>query len=301
VTSAIHASVQLPTSSREGREPDAGLVREICAAAEELGFDAVCVGDHIKHPRPMLESVVTLSVAAASTHRVGLEWSMLVVALRQFAVIHKQIATLACFAPGRVSVGIGVGGEFEEEWALCGVPRTDRGARTDQAAALLRAALRGEQVSMPGHAPVRLDPTPLSPPPLFFGGRRHLALKRAAEHGDGWVGWLHSPDGFAATAAALRKLLAKEDASQFWYGMQLPVHIGALPEHPMLSPHLRKYMLSGSPEQVGRRLAQYRDRGATRFKLVLVGEADHGRQLELIASQVMPALRGQKAVNGGAL
>ena len=80
--------------------------------AEAAGFDGVYVGDHLVHPRPLLESVVTVSAVAASTAHVALGFCVLLVALRPTVLLAQQLATLAAFAPGRLRIGVGVGGEI---------------------------------------------------------------------------------------------------------------------------------------------------------------------------------------------
>jgi alkanesulfonate monooxygenase SsuD/methylene tetrahydromethanopterin reductase-like flavin-dependent oxidoreductase (luciferase family) len=61
-------------------------------------------------------------------------------------------------------------------------------------------------VTFPGIGAVCLDPIPPTPVPLFFGGRRPAALRRAAHYGDGWIGWLHSASGFGAVREVLPEL-----------------------------------------------------------------------------------------------
>ena len=289
-----HVSVVLPTIGEIGRPADPAHVVATARAAERLGFDGVWTGDHIRHPRPMMESLVALCFAAAHTEHIGVEWSVLQIAMRRLPVIAKQIATLAGFAPGRVGVGIGVGGQYAQEWELVGVPRAERGRRTDVAVVQLRAALDGKDVTFPGVGAVRLDPVPPLPVPLFFGGRRQAALRRAAGHGDGWVGWLHSPGGFAAVREALREQRADLGRSgPFWYGIQVPVVFrlpGKRPEV-TLPRDSEQYAVTGSPADVAGRLREYWDAGADRFKLNIFDAPPGLDQLETLGREVLPELR----------
>ena len=289
-----HISVVLPTIGEVGRPGDAGHVVAAARAAEQLGFDGVWTGDHIRHPRPLMESLVTLCFAAAHTERIAVEWSVLQLAMRRLPVIAKQIATLACFAPGRVGVGIGVGGEYPEEWALVGVPRAERGRRTDGAVAQLRAALDGNEVTFPGVGAVRLDPVPPARVPLFFGGRRPAALRRAAEYGDGWIGWLHSPAGFAGVQRDLREQRAGLGRrGPFWYGIQAPVALtgAGMPSGVTLPRDSERYTIAGSPGEVAARLREYWDAGADRFKLNVFDAPPGLDQLEVLGCEVLPELR----------
>ena len=289
-----HVSVVLPVMGQGGRPGDPGHIVATACAAERFGFDAVWTGDHIRHPRPMLESVVSLCFAAAHTERIAVEWSVLLLAMRRLPVIAKQIATLACFAPGRVGVGIGVGGEYEEEWRLVGVPRAERGPRTDVAVTQLRAALDGTGATFPGLGEVRLDPVPPRPVPLFFGGRRPAALRRAAEHGDGWVGWLHSPRGFGAVRDAVAQQRAElARCGPFWYGIQVPVLFpGAAEREEVTLPRdSQRYAVRGSAAEVATRLREYWDAGADRFKLNIFDTPPGLDQLDLFGREVLPELR----------
>jgi alkanesulfonate monooxygenase SsuD/methylene tetrahydromethanopterin reductase-like flavin-dependent oxidoreductase (luciferase family) len=289
-----HVSVVLPTIGTTGHPGDPRHIVATARAAEQLGFDGVWTGDHIRHPRPMMESLVALCFAAAHTERIAVEWSVLQIAMRRLPVIAKQIATLACFAPGRIGVGIGVGGEYPDEWLLVGVPRAERGRRTDVAVAQLRAALDGTDARFPGLGAVRLDPVPPAPVPLFFGGRRPAALRPAAEHGDGWIGWLHSPGGFRAVREAVREQRAGLGRSgPFWYGIQAPVLFAPPGKRAevTLPRDSERYTLIGSPGHVIGRLREYWDAGADRFKLNIFDAAPCLDQLEVLGREVLPELR----------
>src|SRR5437763_2022188 len=139
----------LPTAANpddDGVDPP--RVIESARRAEAAGFDGVYVGDHLLHPRPLLESVVTLAAVAASTQRVALGPCVMLLALRHPVVLAKQLGTLAAFAPGRVCVGVGVGGEYPAEFAAADVPLAQRGSRLEaglrQVRALLAADVAGE-------------------------------------------------------------------------------------------------------------------------------------------------------------
>jgi len=289
-----HISVVLPTMGTVGRPGDPEHIVATARTAEQLGFDGVWTGDHIRHPRPMMESLVALCFAAAHTQRIAVEWSVLLIALRRLPVIAKQIATLACFAPGRVGVGIGVGGEYAEEWQLVGVPRAERGQRTDVAVAQLSAALGGTDVTFPGLGPVRLDPVPPMPVPLFFGGRRPAALLRAARYGDGWTGWLHSPGSFRAIRESLQGRRAELGRSgPFSYGIQVPVLFSRPGERTsvILPRDSQRYAVTGGPDEVVGRLREYWDAGADHFRLNIFDISPSLDQLKILGSEVLPELR----------
>ena len=160
--------------------------------AEAAGFDGVYLGDHLLHPHPMLESIVTLSVVAAVTERISLGPCVLLFGLRQPVVLAKQLGTLAAFAPGRLRVGVGVGGEYPAEFEAAGVPLAERGRRMEMVLRSVRSLLadglhEGDVTLAPGAPDV----------PFLLAGWKEVSLRRAATHGDGWIGYLLGPDSFS--------------------------------------------------------------------------------------------------------
>ncbi len=73
--------------------------------AEESGFDAVWVGDHLHMPAPVYDSTVALAAVAATTTRVKLGFGVMLLGLRQPAWVAKQLTTIDALAPGRLLLG----------------------------------------------------------------------------------------------------------------------------------------------------------------------------------------------------
>ena len=74
-------------------------VREIAAAAEELGYDSVWTTDHVLTPKQhadgfgyVIESLISLAYVAGITKRVKLGTSIIVLAQRNAILVAKQIA-----------------------------------------------------------------------------------------------------------------------------------------------------------------------------------------------------------------
>ena len=94
--------------------------------------------------------------------RLGLQVGVYLLALRHPMVAARQIATLAEAAPGRLTVGVGVGGDDRGEVEVCDVDPSTRGRRTDVALQIVRALLEGQTVDGDGEffqVPGREDPT----------------------------------------------------------------------------------------------------------------------------------------------
>ncbi|MGH2871541.1 MAG: LLM class flavin-dependent oxidoreductase [Solirubrobacteraceae bacterium] len=193
-----------------------GPPRIVAAAtlAEELGFDAAWVGDHLSCPAPGLDAPACLAAAAAVTSRIGLGFSVMLLGLRPPAWAAKQLITIDQLSGGRLLLGVGVGGEFPEEFAAAGVPVRQRGARLDDSLAVLGDLLTGMPVDQRGRVlhvtSPGLEPALRALPPLYVGGRGEAALRRAARHGDMWLPMWLTPQRLAERAEMLAQLAAEQ-------------------------------------------------------------------------------------------
>ena len=136
--------------------------------------------------------------------------------LRAPAWAAKQLQTIDHLAgPGRLRLGVGVGGEFPEEFTAAGVDPRRRGARLDDALDVLPDLLTGLPVDHEGralsvHSPA-LAPAMATPPPIYVGGRGEPALRRAARVGDAWLPMWLSPAQVAERSAQLAELALERD------------------------------------------------------------------------------------------
>jgi probable F420-dependent oxidoreductase len=197
-------SVEFPSVSyREGAE----AVRHFARAVEEIGYDEIDMFDHVvmgypiegrppgpyQPTMPILEALMTLAHVAAVTSRIGLGTEVLVLPQRDPTLVAKQVSTLDTLSGGRVRLGIGVGWQ-EAEYEALGEDFHTRGARMDEAIALLRAYWGEARVDFEG---TRYRATAMSmepkPPqgrrlPLWIGGDSEAAYHRVGRFGDGWMG-----------------------------------------------------------------------------------------------------------------
>ncbi|HEY3774557.1 MAG TPA: LLM class flavin-dependent oxidoreductase [Solirubrobacteraceae bacterium] len=191
-------------------------VTEAARLAEELGFAALWAGDHLACPAPGLDAPAALAAAAAVTGRIGLGFSVMLLGLRAPAWAAKQLQTIDHLAgPGRLRLGVGVGGEFPEEFEAAGVNVRERGARLDDALNVLPDLLSGRPVEYAGRAvSVRspaLGPAVALLPPVYIGGRGEPALRRAARVGDVWLPMWLSPSKVAERSAQLAEIALEHD------------------------------------------------------------------------------------------
>lgn len=183
--------------------------------AEELGFDAGWVGDHLVCNAPLLDATMALSAAAAATKRLALGFSVMLVGLRDPERAADQIDTIGALCGGRLSLGVGVGGEHPEEFQAAGVPVASRGKRLDEILGVLPELLAGRGVDFSGETiEVHASPTERftrERPAIIVGGRGDVALRRAARFGDAWLPMWLSPEAIADRARELGELAAVAD------------------------------------------------------------------------------------------
>jgi probable F420-dependent oxidoreductase len=182
-----------------GRVTSAEAITRAARHAEDLGFADVWVSDHIIHPAAqtypsphLVDPIVTLTWAAASTTTVGLGTSVMVVPQHNPLWLANALASLDALAGGRVILGAGVGWSKAEFDAL-GYGFEDRGRRTDEILDLLRTAWRDDPASFHGDFydfdDIRFLPKPANPTgtiPIWVGGGVEAAYRRAAGKGDGF-------------------------------------------------------------------------------------------------------------------
>lgn len=211
-STATHRTGILIGSWPLGMPPHGGFYRDLAQQVEGLGYAMMFHGDHLFMYNPNPDALVVLSHMAACTKHVLLGTGVLLPALREPAVMAKQIATLDYLSGGRFVLGVGVGGEVEQEWNAMEVPRDTRGARTDEYLELMRKLWSPDKVDHQGHfrklSGVYGTPVPAQPggPPIWVGGRGEASLRRAAKY-QGWFPYAMSPRRVREGVESLRTMM----------------------------------------------------------------------------------------------
>ena len=193
-----------------GTTGDPGGIAGEARHAERLGFDLAAAGEHVFFHGPVASAFVTLAAAAAVTERIRLLSAVTLLPVYPMVLAAKMAATLDLVSHGRFELGVGVGGEYPAEFAASGVTVAGRGARADEALAVLVRLLSGERVTAEGRfgslRDLRLDPPPVQRPrlPLWVGGRKMPAMRRAGRFADVWMPYMVSPESFARSLAGAR-------------------------------------------------------------------------------------------------
>lgn len=224
-------------------ERSAGVeeLARIAEVADGLGFDHLTCSEHVAVPVEIAEQrggtywdpLATLSFLAARTSRIRLVTQVLVLGYHHPLELAKRFGTLDLVSGGRLVLGLGVG-SIEAEFDLLSAAYAGRGAIADDALGALRASMGRRLPSYDGPH-FRFDGLVVEPHattprvPIWIGGYTPRSLRRAREHGDGWVpfGLPHDrlramldeaplPDGFEVVLGAGRPLdpLGEPDRSR---------------------------------------------------------------------------------------
>jgi probable F420-dependent oxidoreductase len=182
-------SVGIHVPSASVAPPGSGAAyTEFFRQVEELGLDAIWMEDRLFHQTNVLDPLMLLTWAAASTRRVQLGTAVLLLNLRHATVVARQISTLSHLSGGRLALGVSLGGHPDEYQAL-GVSMQTRVALFRESVAVLRRLLTEEPVEYRGQFFSLQDATvkPAATIPMYIGGRAEGALRRAGELADGWI------------------------------------------------------------------------------------------------------------------
>lgn len=196
---------------------------------EDLGYDTLWMGDRFVTPVDVgdrylavgpemarsLDPVLLLTVAAAATSRVRLNFSTLSTFYYEPPHLARLLTTLEVLSEGRLSVGVGVGWMKQEYDIARSADWGRRGKMLDDVLAFLHAwwttnpvSWDSELLTMP---PVHADLRPIQAggPPIWIGGASEAAMRRVGRSGVGWLG-VEGP----ASAAAIGS--QDEGADRLW-------------------------------------------------------------------------------------
>jgi probable F420-dependent oxidoreductase len=220
---------------------------DITLEAERLGLESVWMPEHLIFPTsmagspypgqdhppvppttPVFDAFGWLCFLAGKTERVRLGTHVYLLGLRHPFVAARAVQTLDVVSNGRAEVGIGAGW-LREEWTAAGLDPATRGRRLDEALCVVKRLWSEPEVEHHGEfydfGPVAFEPKPVQKPwpKIHVGGESDAALRRAARHGDGWLGLGHTPETVEPLLARLRELRRREERE----GEPFEITIGA--------------------------------------------------------------------------
>jgi probable F420-dependent oxidoreductase len=261
----------------------------IAVAADRLGFHHLTCSEHVAIPvaaAPVrgaryYDPLATFGFLAGQTSRVRFVTHVLVLGYHHPLEIAKRYGTLDRLSGGRLVLGVGVG-TLAEEFALLGVPFTDRGPRYEDALRALRAAFGRRAPSYSGthhrFDGMLIDPCGVQADvPIWLGGRTPRSLRRALELGDGW-------DPFGLGLEQLEPMVRAARARRAWRGRTRPFDL-VLPIDRLLDP-----TDAAERGEFIDRASRYRDLGATILNVRTrhTSLAHYLEQLDALARDVCP-------------
>ena len=180
-----------------GPQSNRATIRACARIAEQAGFDALFVSDHLCIPPDQTEGsggryldvLATLAFIAGATEKIRLGVSVLVVPYRPAVLTAKQVATIQELSGERMILGIGVGW-MKPEFEALGAEFRRRGAITDETLSVIHhlfsadvpGPYNGKLVQFPSFV---FLPRPKRPP-IWIGGNGPTATNRVLKFGDGW-------------------------------------------------------------------------------------------------------------------
>jgi probable F420-dependent oxidoreductase len=281
---------------------------------EAAGIERIHAGEHlIFHHGGSMNALVGLASIAAVTYRVRLTTTITYVPLYQPAILAWLATSLDHVSNGRFEMGVGVGGEFPPAFELAGVDIHTRGARTDEALEMMRRLWSEELVTFEGRFnhfhDIGWSPKPVQERlPIWIGGRKDAAMKRAARFGDGWMPYMYSVDRMADSVQKVRQMAEDfgRDPDEIKMGVLLFVTVYPESERARrtaaevvssgynqdLRHTVDRYLVAGSPEECRARIRAYYDAGARyAFITLRCPPEDTDEMVDLLIAEVLPEFR----------
>src|SRR3954464_274370 len=200
----MRVGIQLPEVEREVRWPE---YLSMARAAEEVGFDAVWLGDHLIYDEPdrgPWEVWTQMAALAAVTARVTIGPLVACVGFHPPGRIAKMAAAIDEISQGRFVLGLGAGWN-RREFDAFGIPYDRRVSRFEEGFAIIGGLLRGERGGPNGThhslADAILLPKPARRTPIMIGSNGKRMLSIALPHVQAWNTWWddyhNEPEGLA--------------------------------------------------------------------------------------------------------
>jgi F420-dependent oxidoreductase-like protein len=261
---------------------------------EALGFDSVWDSDHFFQPswsaEPNFEAWTVLAGLAARTERIRIGVLVSCNTFRHPALLAKQAVTVDHISNGRLDLGLGAGW-FEAEHRMFGIAfpnPAERVGRFREAVEIVDQLLRNDETTYEGRyyqiRAARFRPRPVQQPrpPLMLAGHKARMLRIVAEYADTWNSF-----------GTVEEMRARNDTLN-----ELCVASGRDPRtirRSLYCPTSMKPSPWASVEAFHDAVGRYREAGVEEFILDQTGAQDFN-VLERIATDALPALRGQTSV-----
>ncbi|MEU7812797.1 LLM class flavin-dependent oxidoreductase [Pseudonocardia sp. NPDC049154] len=285
-------------------------------AAEAAGFDYLACGEHLFFHGPTPNAFIHLAAAAGATSRIRLVSTITLLPLYPATLAAKLASALDVASGGRFELGVGAGGEFPPEFEAAGVDPADRFRRLDEGLRVLRSLFSGGPTTVEGEfTTVRglaLQPGPVQSggPPIWLGGRKEGAMRRAGRYADVWMPYMVDPERLHQTLQRVREMAADHDRAPSEVAGAVFLWTCADPDGATarergiaavsrtyaqdFTPLADRYLALGTPREVADRLREFAAAGAERIILSpACAPAERERLLRVLAEEVLHAARSR--------
>ncbi len=246
-----------------------GALQKKVKQAEDLGFDVLCVPDHLGAAAPF----PTLTAVAMVTTRMRLSMYVLNAAFYKPALLSRDVEALDLLSDGRLEIGLGTG-YVREEFEAAELPYPSAGARVDY--------LEHMTTYLKEHHPTA---------PILIAGNGDRVLTLASQHAD-IIGLTGANVRAADDPLTERVEFVRNAAGDRFDSLELNLAITAVPAEGENLPNLsmtRRYspgmsdeeilamhsVLTGSPREMADTLSEYRDTYGVTFFTVQDNHIDN--------------------------
>ncbi len=249
-----------------------GFARQI----EQSSVDHIFIADHVSfHTGMGMDAMVNAATLTTMMPTMTVMLGVYLLALRHPVPVARQLSSLSISAPGRIVLGVGIGGEDRHEMEICGVDPSRRGVHTNHSLQALRGLMTGEATSHDcdffNFTDAVIKPAPEPEIPIVIGGRSEAAIKRTANYGDGWLSVWVSPDRFGSAVQQITDLAGDREVD-WTHGLQLWCGIGENARESVAKgmegfyrvpfEKFERYTPYGTPAEIAEFLSGYVERGA---------------------------------------
>jgi alkanesulfonate monooxygenase SsuD/methylene tetrahydromethanopterin reductase-like flavin-dependent oxidoreductase (luciferase family) len=248
----IPVGVRLPLPT-DDLPPD--QLVEVCRAALELGYSSFWVGDHVLLPEssgsayphtpdgtrpfhaetPWADPLLQLTWLAGQLPEARFGTSIVIMTLRNAALMAKQLSTMSWLTRRPFSFGVGTGW-LRDEYDAIGAPFEGRATRAKAQIAEIKELLDNGQRNYvvrgdddePVDKPFTMLPKPAAPVEFLWGGFSPLAMRLIASSCDGWLPAKQTLEALDGHLVRLRA--ACDDAQRDFSELKLVVKPGSGPD-----------------------------------------------------------------------
>jgi alkanesulfonate monooxygenase SsuD/methylene tetrahydromethanopterin reductase-like flavin-dependent oxidoreductase (luciferase family) len=310
-----------------GEHADPGRIIGGSVRAEELGFDAIWVRDHLLWKphgmegtdRTFIEPLACLNSIGSVTERIFLG-SAVLIPLRCPLKLAQDLAAMSYLHGPRIIAGLGMGSNHAE-LAAAGFNREQRKLIFTEMVQIVNRAWREDEVSFEGEffsfENVTLRPKPRAEIPIWYGGTSRASVRTTVALCDAWMpgriplatldnrlellAELEAEAGKRITRSIIPLVKVDTDRRRARADIDIDALAGSSEaSKTWIQPDggfqtiedIRGIAVIGEPEEVVEQIVEIAERGIDHFVFDLRMQFDrYEATLELLAERVLPALK----------